>query len=169
MLLDSLYDWRSTESVVTQMVMRHKGVFKTGSAVISLGDHLPEELVDVKEYKEVDFWDFTRKLNYLHNNRILPDDCYGALRIANRVRNKLHTDPAVARFSERDLQLFGCVHRIASQIQFAETENTVELKEQLRLGVEEYAKRVVQEFGSSLRETLRVKNTVRAKASNEDP
>src|SRR2546425_5066639 len=83
MLQDSLYDWRSAESVVTQIVMRHKGVFKTRSTVISLGDNPPEELVDVKRYKEIEFWDFIRKLEYLYNNTILPDNCYEALKIAN--------------------------------------------------------------------------------------
>jgi hypothetical protein len=130
------------------MVMRNKGVFKTRTTVIALSDNPLEELVDVKGYKDVEFWDFTRKLNYLHNNKILPDNCYESLKIANRVRNKLHNDPMVARFSEGDLQLFACVHQIAFQIQSAEMEHTVELKEQFRLRAEEFAKRVVREFGS---------------------
>ncbi len=150
MLLDSLHDWRSAESLVTQMVMRHKGVFKTGTTVIAIrdGDNPPEDLVDVRGYKEVEFWDFSRKLKYLHNDKILPDNCYEALRIAGRIRNKLHTDPVAFRFSERDLQLFNCVHRIASHIQFLQMDHAVELSEQFRLGAEEFAKQVVQEFGS---------------------
>jgi hypothetical protein len=151
MLLDSLYNWRSAESIVTQMVMRHKGVFKTRTTVIAIrdNDNPPEDLVDVKGYREVEFWDFSRKLKYLHNNKILPDNCYEALRIAGRIRNKLHTDPVAFRFSERDLQLFARVHQIVSQLQFAEMENTVELRERFRLAPEEYAKRVVQEFNSN--------------------
>jgi hypothetical protein len=149
MLLDSLNDWRSAESLVTQMVMRHKGVFKTGTTVIAIrdGENPPEDLVDVKGYKNVQFWDFSLKLKYLHTNKILPDNCYEALRIAGRIRNKLHTDPVAFRFSERDLQLFNCVHRIVSHLQITEWENAEELKERFRLGAEEFAKQVVQEFG----------------------
>jgi len=147
MLLDSLYDWRSAESIVTQMVMRHKGIFKTRTTIISLGDNPSEDLVDVKEFKEVEFWDFARKLDYLRNNRILPDDCYKALKIANRVRNKLHTDPMAFRFSERDLQLFACAHQIVFHIQFAEMDHTADIKGRFRLEAEEFARRVVQEFG----------------------
>jgi hypothetical protein len=148
MLLDSLYDWRSAESVVTQMVMRHKGVFKTGTTVIAIRDNPPEDLVDVKGYKEVEFWDFTRKLDYLHDNKILPDNCYEALRIAGRIRNMLHSDPVAYRFSERDLQLFNYVHRIVSHIQITEWENTEEQKVHFRLEAENFAKNVVEEFGS---------------------
>jgi hypothetical protein len=153
MLLDSLHDWRSAESIVTQMVMRRKGIFKTGTTVIAIHDdeNPPADLVDVKGYKEVEFWGFSRKLKYLHNNKILPDNCYEALSIAGRLRNKLHTDPVAFRISERDLQLFNCVHRIVSHIQITEWDNTEELKEQFRLGAEEFAKRVIQEFGSSVK------------------
>src|SRR5438128_10759145 len=63
MLLDSFHDWRSAESIVTQMVMRQKGMFKTGSTIIYLSenDSPSEELVDVTEYKKVKFWDFKDK------------------------------------------------------------------------------------------------------------
>ncbi len=57
MLLDSFHDWRSAESIVTQMVMRQKGVFKTSSTIIYLSDNddPPEELVMSKSTRRSSF------------------------------------------------------------------------------------------------------------------
>ncbi len=83
------------------------------------------------------FWTFTKKIDYLHNNKILGDFSHRVLDEANQVRNKIHEPPIVAKFSEQDLNLFHDARMITDTIYLATIDDSesTKLKE-----AEEYAK-----------------------------
>src|SRR5437667_532852 len=75
MALDSLYYWRMTESLVTQMVMKQEGVFKSRSVFLSLDEGESSKFadqVDYRVFRRISRWSFSRKNKYLHDNGSLP-------------------------------------------------------------------------------------------------
>ena len=117
-----LADWRNVESLVTQMVMIHKGVFKSDVVYISLGENAEEKYadkVDVKTFRKVQKWGFKEKIKYLHEHGILQDSSYNLLYRVSGIRNRIHD--WLEEFSEQDLALFGWASAITSQIHSATT------------------------------------------------
>jgi hypothetical protein len=86
-----LADWIETESEITQMVMKNKGVFKGTAIVISLGKEESnfDDMVDVKAFKEIKMWNIKRKIDYLHDAGVLQDSSYELLHKARETRNRL--------------------------------------------------------------------------------
>jgi len=64
---------------------------------------------------------FWQKSKFLRDEKILPESCYQVLKLAGKVRNNIHVDPAVFAMTEKDLELFRYAHQIAYQIQFAKS------------------------------------------------
>ena len=62
LVLDPFYYWRTAESIVTQMVMREQGAYKTSTIVLSINETVPgdwESLVDIRKFRRVSrtkFW-----------------------------------------------------------------------------------------------------------------
>jgi hypothetical protein len=156
MALDCLYFWRYTESVITQMVMKRKGVFKSSTIVLSIEGSRKEDLeklVDVRQFKEISRMKFIRKIEYLRDEKILTNNCYKVIDTASRVRNRIHNDPMVSTLSERDLELFNHACQIASLLQMAENREwypVVDVREPTRQQAENYATKIVEEFHMKL-------------------
>jgi hypothetical protein len=151
--LDPFYYWRTAESIVTQMVMREQGAYKTSTTVLSIDEKVPEDwesLIDIRKFRRVSHMKFWEKNKFLRDEKILPESCYQVLRLASNVRNNIHADPAVFAMTGKDLELFRYAHQIAYQIQFAEHSDwfSNDVKEQMRLQADKTAERVMQEFGS---------------------
>jgi hypothetical protein len=110
-----LADWIETESEITQIVMKNKGIFKGTAIVISLGkeENKSADMVDVKAFKEIKMWKFKRKIDYLHATGILQDSSYELLDKAREARNRLHD---LIAFSEQDYALFHAAFIITNQI-----------------------------------------------------
>lgn len=106
--------WKDLESFVTQMVMKHKGIFKTEFIVISLDSEDEEQYVDVEAFNKIKNWKFKHKINYLHKNGLLGDSSYKLLDLLREKRNKIH-EPNV-NFSEQDLAEFSYASSIIHQI-----------------------------------------------------
>jgi len=151
--LDPFYYWRTAESIVTQMVMREQGAYKTSTIVLSINETVPgdwENLVDIRKFQQVSRMKFWQKNKFLRDEKILPESAYQVLKLASYVRNNIHVDPAVFAMTEKDLELFRYAHQIAYQIQFARNSDwfSDDVKEQMRLQADKTAGRVLQEFGS---------------------
>lgn len=106
--------WKSVESTITQMVMRHKGVFKTNVSVIShdvneIKKH--EDILDVEEFKKIMKWSFHDNIGYLHKNGVIGNSTYKLFDVLRKKRNTIH-DPEV-KFSEQDLEVFAYASSIA--------------------------------------------------------
>ena len=115
-----LDDWRNAESYITQMVMKHFGIFKGDMTIISLDEDEDEKYadqVDVKSFHKLEKWPFKKKIAYLHKHGILQDCSYNFLYKVSDVRNRIHD--WFQEFSEQDLALFGWASSIASQIHSA--------------------------------------------------
>jgi hypothetical protein len=119
LIVKRLDDWRSTESIITQMVMKHRGVFKNDMWVISIRewDDKYHEDVDRDLFYQTKKWSFWKKIKYLKKNKILPEVCYNLFDIARDRRNNIHEDPLAFRFTEEDLDLFHLCHGILDNLQ----------------------------------------------------
>jgi hypothetical protein len=116
LLLRPLADWIETESEITQMVMKNKGIFKGEIIVISLGNEESEvaDMVnDVKAFRKIKKWRIKDKIDYLHDTGILQDSSYSLLNKARETRNRLHD---LIAFSEQDYALFHVAFIITHQI-----------------------------------------------------
>jgi len=102
--------WKSLESTINQMVMKHKGIFKTDLIVISIDSKADEQYVDVEAFNKIKNWSFKQKIDYLHKNGILGDSSYKLLDLLRKKRNKIH-EPGV-NFSEQELAEFSYAHSI---------------------------------------------------------
>src|SRR3989442_5116249 len=100
--LDQFYYWRTAESIVTQMVMREKGAYKTNTIVLSINEKPGdwESLVDIRKFRQVSRMKFWEKNEFLRDEKILPESCFQLLKLASNVRNNIHVDPAVFVMSE---------------------------------------------------------------------
>ena len=106
--------WKNIESTITQMVMRHKGVFKTNTSIISTNlDEIEKysHLLDVETFKEITKWKLGQKIDYLHKNGVMGDSTYKLFDLLREKRNTIH-DPEV-KFSEEDLAIFAYASSIA--------------------------------------------------------
>ena len=112
-------DWRETESAITQMVMKHRGVFKTDMWIISLGEWREEynEDVDRDLFNEIKKRPFKWKIDYLRKNNLLLESCYNLLDLARERRNNFHEHPLAYRFTEEDLDLFDLCHSVSANLQ----------------------------------------------------
>jgi hypothetical protein len=150
--LDQFYYWRTAESIVTQMVMKEKGAYKTNTIVISANEKPGdwESLVDIRKFRQVSSMKFWEKIEFLRGEKILSESCYQVLKLASNVRNNIHLDPMVFAMTEKDLELFRYAHQIAYQIQFARNTDWFidDVKQQMILQADKTAGRVMQEFGS---------------------
>jgi cell fate (sporulation/competence/biofilm development) regulator YlbF (YheA/YmcA/DUF963 family) len=112
-------NWRETESHITQMVMKTKGVFKGKTIIISFDKNEKEKVadeVDVEAFRKIKYWKFKWKIDFLHKKGILGDFSYRLLDKAREVRNTIHDEPIIAKFSEQDYTLFYIASAISSQI-----------------------------------------------------
>ena len=118
LLLDYFDDWRFTESCVTQMVMVHKGVFKTDLHFIAIGewDDRFHKDVDKDLFDHIKGWNFQWKIDYLKKHKILPEQCYKLLNVAREKRNLLHEHPFVYTFSNEDRTLFSICNAVSSNL-----------------------------------------------------
>jgi hypothetical protein len=119
LVAERLDDWRSTESIITQMGMKYRGIFKTDMWVISIGDWDDKfhEHVDKDLFLKTKKWSFLKKIKYLKKNNLLPEPCYNLLNTARERRNMIHEDPLVYRFTEEDLNLFYIGHSVSANLQ----------------------------------------------------
>jgi hypothetical protein len=70
--------------------------------------------IDKKLFKEIKKkWPFYNKILYLKDNKLMPESCYEFLRRVKNIRNKIHEDPIVYEFTEKDLGLFSIAHDIS--------------------------------------------------------
>jgi len=118
LIVKRLDDWRSTESSITQMVMKHKGVFKTDMIFVSIGkwDDKYHEDVHKELFFKIKKWGFKRKIEYLKKEHILPEPCFTLLDKARDRRNLIHEHPLVYRFTDEDLELFSQAHNVSANL-----------------------------------------------------
>lgn len=99
--------WKSVESWVTQMVMRHEGVFKTNVSFISIEDDAKEKYgdkLDVDAFNKIKKRTFQQNIDYLHKNCLLGNSTYNLLHFLKEKRNTIHD--VEKKFSEEDLGAF---------------------------------------------------------------
>ena len=116
-LSQPLPDWRGAESTLTQLVMKHKGVFKGDVIFIAIDNDMDEKWpgqVDVIAFKEIKKWSLKRKLDYLRRHGILQNASYAFLNKVREIRNKIHEE--FYDFSEEDMTLFRYARFITDQI-----------------------------------------------------
>jgi hypothetical protein len=118
LIITRLDDMRSMESIITQMVMIHKGVFKTDMIFISIGkwDDKFHEDVHKDLFYDIKKWRFKWKIDYLKKVKILPEPCYTLLDNARARRNLIHEDPMVYMFTDEDLELFSQAHNVSANL-----------------------------------------------------
>ena len=119
LIVTRLDDMKSMESIITQMVMIHKGVFKTDVIFVSIGKWDDKYLEDVHKelfYKIKIKWSFKQKINYLKKENILPESCYTLLDKARERRNLIHEHPLVYKFTDEDLELFSQAHNVSANL-----------------------------------------------------
>ncbi len=118
LIVTRLDDMRSMESIITQMVMIHNGVFKKDMVFISIGKWEDKFHEDVHKdlFYEIKKWRFKRKIDYLKKVKILPESCYTLLDIARDRRNLIHEDPLVYKFTDNDLELFSQAHNVSANL-----------------------------------------------------
>lgn len=139
LLLRPLNDWIETESEITQIVMKNKGVFKGTAIVLFLGKNENKfaDMVDVKAFKEIKKWNFKRKIDYLHASDVLQDSSYELLNKARETRNRLHD---LIVFTEEDYALFHLAFIITHQIWNATVIDKKDISNWLKTDAEKYAK-----------------------------
>ncbi len=118
-LSQPLSDWRQAESQITQMVMETKGVFKGKTWVLSFNkgeEKKVAEYVDVEAFRKTEKMTFKDKIDYLHKSGIIQDSSYRLLDEARKARNKIHSEPIVAKLSDEDYTLFSIASWITGQI-----------------------------------------------------
>ena len=147
-LLQPLSDWRETESMITQMVMKHKGVFKGDLIFISIDEDIDEKFsneVDVEAFNKIKKWSIKRKFDYLLKHGILQNSSYEFLNKVREIRNKIH-EPFY-NFSEKDMTLFNYSRYITGQIHPAIMYKSIE-KYTARLisNAEKIAEQMLHEF-----------------------
>jgi hypothetical protein len=134
-----LADWTQTESQITQIVMKNKGIFKGNVIVISLGKEENEsaDMVDVKAFKKIKRLPFKTKIDYLHATGVLQDSSYELLDKARETRNRLHD---LIAFSEQDYALFHLAYIITNQIWTATVTDQKDISIWLKTNAEKNAK-----------------------------
>jgi len=139
LLMVPLADWVQTESDITQIVMKHKGVFKGTAIFISLGKDVDKfsNMVDIEAFKKIkQGWSFKKKIDYLHSNGILQENTYQLLDNAREIRNKIHE---MFGFSEPDYVLFHLAHVVSYLIWTAICEQNT-YSDSFRANAEQLAK-----------------------------
>jgi len=116
--LEPLIYWREIESCITQIVMKHKGVFKGEIIFISIDEDMDEkfaEKVDVKAFIDIKRWKFIRKINYLKKQGILQNSSYKLLNKVRKIRNVfIHNQ--FTEIPEKDLDLFSCASTLTNYL-----------------------------------------------------
>lgn len=153
MVLDTFYSWRATESCITQMVMKHKGVFKSDFWFISLDKDDNSKFadqIDAKIFNKIKRWGFQRKIDYLHKAGVLQEACYRFLDRVNDVRNRIHDDPNISKFTEQDLVLFSYAHAIADKIYLTmRFDLEEEISNKTLSDTEKFAEQLLKRFGAT--------------------
>ena len=151
MVLNTLEDWRMTESNVTQMVMKSRGVYKGEYVFIQLGDDASEkfpEEVDADLFNEIKMWGFKRKISYLKKEGIIPTSVYAFLANTAEIRNRLHNPSIGPMFSEEDLLIFQYANSLTDQVHLVYMgrigDSSIETR--IRSNVEVAAKHLLQRF-----------------------
>ena len=140
-----LADWIETESEITQIVMKNKGIFKGNVIVTSLGNDESKsaDMVDVKAFKQIKKWTFKNKIDYLHSEGILQNYSYELLDKARDTRNHLHD---LIAFSEQDYTLFRLAFIVTNQIWIATVADQKEISIGLKTNSEKNAKQWLEEL-----------------------
>jgi len=102
--------WKNLESTVNQMVMKHKGIFKTDLIVISIDSKADEQYVDIEDFNKIKNLSFKQKIDYLHKNDILGNSSFKLLDLLRKKRNQIH-EPGI-NFSEQELAEFSYAYSI---------------------------------------------------------
>jgi len=113
-----LSDLRATESNITFMVMKHKGVFKGGNVFIDIPEEsydMVSNEVDIGAYRRIKRRKFKHKIDYLHKQGILGENTHKLLEKIRLIRNPTIHD-AYQDFTEQDLALFRWSYHITSQL-----------------------------------------------------
>ncbi|MBS3926436.1 MAG: hypothetical protein KGZ34_07105 [Nitrosarchaeum sp.] len=129
-----LKNWQSVEGYVTMTVMRHMGIFKTMTSIISINEDVDPSifpLLDVKKFKEVKKQTFKQKIDFLKKEGILKENSYKLLDILRLKRNKIHEMDTI--FSDKDLQEFSIAKSIIFWIHAVQESSDMSKKEQNRL------------------------------------
>lgn len=116
-LSQPLPNWRGAESTLTQLVMKHEGVFKSDIIFISIDENMDEKWpgqVDVIAFNKIKMWSVKKKLDYLRKHEILKQASYNFLNKVRKIRNKIHEE--YYDFSEEDMRLFRYARAITDQI-----------------------------------------------------
>ncbi|MEE9586033.1 MAG: hypothetical protein V3W09_03950, partial [Nitrososphaerales archaeon] len=70
-------DWRNVEAYITQMIMKHEGLFKNDPSLIDILETEYDEFMEVVDVKLVERikkrWSCKNKLKYLLNENIIPE------------------------------------------------------------------------------------------------
>ena len=106
--------WKSFESNITQTVMRHEGVYKTNTSLISNDPDEIEKyshLLDVESFKKINKWRLKQKIDYLHINEVIGNSTYNLFDLLRKRRNTIHD--VEVKFSEQDLGIFSYAASIA--------------------------------------------------------
>ncbi len=137
--------WKSVESTITQMVMRHQGVFKTNTSFVSNDSKEIEKyshLLDVETFKEINKWRLKQKIDYLHENGVLGDSTYKFFDLLRKRRNTIHD--IEKKFSEQDLEVFAYASSIAFYLHTALMSSTAsKIKTKIMRDTEYSAERVL--------------------------
>lgn len=145
-----LRDWRTVESNITQIVMKHKEVFKTDLFVVSLDEdsnNVFSDAVDLAVFHEIKKWSFKRKIDYLHKERVLQNTSYNLINEARKIRNKIHDD--LYEFSEQDLALLNQASIVTSQIHVAKVWGIREdISIKMIINAEKYAEKILARFSN---------------------
>ena len=148
-LVDTINDWRSAETYITRMVMKKKGVFKSNLEFLSI-DNWDEKFaddVDVELFKKIKKRSFYHKILYLKNEKVIPQSCYEFLRRVKNIRNNIHEDPIVYRFTEKDLELFSIAHSISANLHSSTFSNwSEEIRNTMISRCEQDAKRYISNW-----------------------
>jgi hypothetical protein len=73
--------------------------------------------VDIKLFNRIKIkWSFYSKIKYLKDQKLIPEPCFIFLNKLKNIRNKIHEDPLVYGFSEKDLELFSIAHNLSANL-----------------------------------------------------
>jgi hypothetical protein len=160
LLSQPLIDWRETEADITQMVMKHEGVFKDNKiqGVYLSRQEKPEKWitngVDIEAYKKIECWSCEKKLKYLHKYGILEDASFSLIDVARNLRNSIHDFTYI--FSDQDYFLFRETSSISKKIWYLYNDKTLGRSDfwtRFKPSVEEEARTILIRYSNWKKQT----------------
>jgi hypothetical protein len=122
LILRPMQNWRAIELYLEILVMKCEGVFKDETIIImSFGEKSNksfEELFHKEDYRKIKFWNTKKKIDYLHDRKVIGEYTYRLLDRARKIRNRIHD--AFDHYSEQDLELIDNTSKILENIFWSE-------------------------------------------------